>query len=633
MTSFDFMLSTIRRIYESDRNFSYDSMWKTCAIAEKIMQELRLKHIQTLSFPSDGVIDHGGWLMPLGWNPKNAVLEAVLPDGSVHRICSYDKMPCSLMLYSRSVDVTVAVVTPETNDLNGKIVLVTDHYPNMKETVSWFNRGAIGIISSYLVGSYAGKRDLKHLQDSCQWCNYLIPFWPVEGNPFGFSISPNKGHELSNFLKRDGHLVLHAKINAEVSPGSIPLVTGLLPGDTDEEILITAHLFEQGANDNASGAALALALVRALSGQKLKRGIRLMFTHEVRSLQAYLNTVKRRPHIISGIDFDMVAVSNDKQILVGDNAPVFPNYAPYLLRHLIEKNCPAYSARISEFSAMDTAFGEPRIGVPMTFLYLKGDPNYHKSSDTPEKISREILETTYSLAKKYVKFLANAQYRDAAKLARIVFDCEYPKIAETAESVHNFAVFQAVSRLNSIEKLVRNPDEKKKLGKLLSPMKEKLNRLSVVGLSRKLPGLKEREQMCSIVPEKTFYGFFSFEKYIPRRNQFLAIAPLIQGWNAPDWVNYALMWADGKRNALEIWTLLRDCGKEVEPEQLLALMYFMEEQGYVKFSKTLKYTVTIEDDKKPPSSIKRNRNGKETNATVAKKGCNVKNEVGKQNAR
>lgn len=587
MVPYHFILDSIRRIHENDRWFSSDTMKETCSAVEKIMHEIGLAQVKTHWFPSDGVIEHGGWIMPLKWKAEEATLEIVSPENRRRKICSYTENPCSLMLNSHPADITAEVVLPdEKTPVKGKFVLVTDHSVSLAEACGWLEQGAAGIISSFLAGPYAGKKGYEFLQDSCQWCNYVIPHWKINGNPVGFSLSPKQGRELAGILKKNGSLKLHAKVKTRLSPGKLPLVTGFLKGETREEILITAHLFEQGANDNASGVALALALVRALSGQKRKRGIRLMFTYEVRSLQAYLNTVKRRPSVVSGIDFDMVAVSKDKQILVGDNAPLFPNYAPYLLRHLIEKNCPSYSARITEFFAMDTALGEPRIGVPMTFLYLNGDPNYHKSSDTPEKIPKEILETTYPLAKKYVEFLADTQYRDAVKLARIIFDCEYPKIAETAESLHNFAVFQTISRLDSIKTLVKNSGEKRKLEKLLSSMKEKLNRLSVADLSRKLPGLKEREQMCSIVPEKTFYGFFSFEKYIPRKNQFPAIAPLIQGWNAPTWVNYTLMWADGKRNALEIWTLLRDCGRKVKPEQFLALMYFMEEQGYVKFSKT-----------------------------------------------
>jgi len=48
-------------------------------------------------------------------------------------------------------------------------------------------------------------------------------------------------------------------------------------------------------------------------------------------------------------------------------------------------------------------------------------------------------------------------------------------------------------------------------------------------------------------------------------------------------------------------------------------MYFMEGQGYVKFSKTraLQYITPIMDGRKSSSSIERNRNGIKTNPVVA----------------
>ncbi len=572
MSSLEYMLSCIRRIYESDHYFSYNAIWKTCSIVEELMRDLGMIQVKTYAFPSDGVTDFGGWLMPLGWDPKHAVLNVVFPGGTERKICSYAEVPCSLMLYSRSADVTAEMVFPDAEDVAGKIVLFADHQVQMQETMELVKRGAVGVACSCLKSAYLGKPGFEYLNDTCQWCNYQIPFWPTKENPFGFSLSPNQGHFLQELKRKNGKVVLHAKLEAEVKPGNIPVVSGLLPGDTEEEIVLTGHLFEQGANDNASGIAESLAIVRDLAQIKRKRGIRLLFTHEAKSLQAYANSLKIFPKMVAGLNLDMVGVSLDRVASIGDGAPSYPTFATPLIKHFLEKyGC---KAQIGQISGNDASFCEPFFGTAMLTLEFMSDPNYHKSSDTPDKIDPVFLETTFQLAKEYVAFLVNAGLPEAFTLAK--FAREYDLEQGTACRIAN-------QRLDSIKSLINDPEERKQLEAFLHLMKAdfELEKHSEEPVSERM------ELLRTIVPVKQYRGYFSFEKFWFCENSYPEISSLLAGWSAPIWVDDAMIWSDGSRNGEKILRMV-NIGRtpKISADLFYHLLVFMKQEGYITWEGT-----------------------------------------------
>lgn len=594
MIPFEFMMDAIRKIYANDRFFTYESMLKTCSVVEKIMRELGMMEVKTLQFPADGKIDHGGWIMPLAWNARSGILEAVLSEGRKERICSYEDSPCSLMLYSCSGEVTAEMVLAGSDaDMNGKIVLVADHFLSFPEVREYFNRGAVSVLAGWLPGGYAGLPGYEYLNSSCQWCNYVLPFWPEQEHHFGFSLTPGQAAYLQELLRKNGSVQLHAKVDAGLKEGTIPLVTGLFPGQTDEEIVLTGHLFEEGADDNASGCALALGIIKGLasSGKRPGRGIRLMLTHEIRSLQAYLNSHLEIPHFVAGLDLDMTGVSLDGMVNIGDSSPVFPSYAPCLLKYLIEQY--GFSAKIEGFNSMDTQFSDNEYQVPMSYMDLFSVPDYHKSSDTPGTISRKVMETNYKIAHHYVTFLANAGFEEAKKLSGIVYDFstarvgwfkEHNPCVTTGYPTPGFAARIAKQRQESILPLVES-EKREEFLTFLEPVFRKIEILCNFQDTVERPGLaaEQKAELEKLVPVKKFHGFFSFEKYMMRPDSFPDVAQLLKGWSVSPWIDYLLMWADGSRNAAEIWVMLRDCGHGTDPEVLHTLLQFLNREGYIRF--------------------------------------------------
>ena len=567
MNHLEYMLSCIHRIHESDRFFSYDAIKRTCSIVEGLMREIGLEEITTEWFPSDGITDYGGWLMPLCWNPKHAVLNIVFPDGTEQKLCSYEDVPCSLMLYSRSTDTTAEIVTPDAEDVSGKIMFFPDHQVQMKETLALMKRGVLGVVCSCLKSPWLGKPGFEYLQDACQWCNYQIPFWPVSGNPFGFSLTPNQGTFLQDLLQKNGKVTLHAKLDVEVSEGKIPVVSGLLPGATAEEIVLTGHLFEGGANDNASGVAESLAIVREFSSMPRKRGIRLMFTHECKSLQAYLNSRKTFPKMVAGLNIDMVGVSLDRMAFIGDGAPSYPTFASPLVQDLLKRH--GFSVRIGQITGHDASRCEPFFGTAILSMEFLADPNYHNSADTLNRIEPETLDATFQVVKEYTAFMVNAGLLEAKTITKLsrAYDLE----RKTDGCIAN-------RRLRSVKSLISNPAEQKELDSFLQTMQfeEKPERI-----------IEKSVSLRNIFPVKQFHGFFSFEKFwCHAEEQYPELASLFSGWNAPVWVDDAMIWADGSRTAEQIWNMV-NTGREtkITADFFRQFLMFMKKNKYITWRK------------------------------------------------
>jgi hypothetical protein len=106
-------------------------------------------------------------------------------------------------------------------------------------------------------------------------------------------------------------------LTAFLYDGAIEVVEAFLPGKTDEEILITAHLCHpySSANDNASGVAAGMEAFHALQEllqkgelEPLERGIRMIFMPEFTGTFPWLHELgeEGRKKIKAGLNLDMV---------------------------------------------------------------------------------------------------------------------------------------------------------------------------------------------------------------------------------------------------------------------------------------------------------------------------------------
>jgi hypothetical protein len=155
----------------------------------------------------------------------------------------------------------------------GRIVFTRQHGGEVVGVAA--KLGAMGVLSDFLVS-----RESAYLS---QWLPKLSPpellpdppdwkqhlqwmhlFRVHEHGLSGFAVSPAAGERLRWRLAR-GPVRVHAVVDSRFAKGTCPSVTGVIPGAGEEQVLVLSHLFEQGANDNASGCAVALEVAFCLN--------------------------------------------------------------------------------------------------------------------------------------------------------------------------------------------------------------------------------------------------------------------------------------------------------------------------------------------------------------------------------
>jgi len=112
------------------------------------------------------------------------------------------------------------------------------------------------------------KAHLHSLPDRPDWIPYRTSYYAEN---WGFCLSHRQLEKLP-----DGQY--QVDIKTELFDGEMNWGEVFLPGETDDEILISTHICHPSlANDNLSGLVVATALIHWLSEQKLRLGVRVIF--------------------------------------------------------------------------------------------------------------------------------------------------------------------------------------------------------------------------------------------------------------------------------------------------------------------------------------------------------------------
>ncbi|RKE04889.1 M28 family metallopeptidase [Marinifilum flexuosum] len=228
-------------------------------------------------------------------------------------------------------------------------------------------------------------------------------------------------------IKNDGNLKIDVELKNEYNSQSTENVIACLPGtDKKEEyIILSAHYdhvgmngqkIYYGANDNASGTAALLEIARKLkkavdAGLKLKRSIVFAaFTGEEKGLlgSKYFVENKTFPHdnIKTNLNIDMLGRKDNRHddlnfvYLLGTN-----DLNPKLktITDSINNQYPKleldYSYDTADsflYSASDQASFVKR-NIPAIFYFNGLHNDYHKTTDTPDKIDYDAIKKVSSL--------------------------------------------------------------------------------------------------------------------------------------------------------------------------------------------------------------------------------------------
>ncbi len=231
------------------------------------------------------------------------------------------------------------------------------------------------------------------------------------------------------------NLHLSLSIDIETTRATVNNVLAYLPGQTDEYVIVGAHYdhlgrgnvdslapsqigqIHPGADDNASGTAGVLELARLLAPQRgqLKRGILFMnFAGEELGLLGSADWVKEptRPlqKAVAMINMDMIGRIKDDKVYIG-GVGTGSTFKPILEQAQQEQAQKGSGFQIEYsaggYSSSDhTSFVTKKIPVLFFFSGLHAD--YHKPSDTWEKINAPSAAKLLDLIGDVAVQLANA---------------------------------------------------------------------------------------------------------------------------------------------------------------------------------------------------------------------------------
>ncbi|MFC2075707.1 M28 family peptidase [candidate division KSB1 bacterium] len=446
-------LRYITEINRTDHYFTYPMFHKTAESCRRSLDSMGLAEVEKIPFPADGKAAYGDWVVPRPWDVTEASLSIIEPVEERCILARYRDDPFCLFMYSgrtppTGIEAAVVVVdNPDTlspedrEELRGKFILTSTWGRDLYRLAA--DNGAVGILCDF-VDECPGVRSRADAQKQVRWENYFRT--PInEAGLIGFSISPQVGYRLRKLAGasagRNRPLSLRCHVKSRSYNDSIDVVTAVIPGSQvgfrrPQEILALAHLFEPGANDNASGAGLLLEVARALNHliqtgrlPRPRRHIRFLLSYEIYGPMAYLTSsgegaAPKRP---AGLNLDMVGENQDRCRGSLSLSPVpasAPSFVDSLIMRLADdllgKREPNYRYRQDPFILADNFISDPMIGIPTPFVGHQTDRFYHSNQDTVDKVDPDNLDLVGCLAATYLYCLASAGYTESLWIAQEV---------------------------------------------------------------------------------------------------------------------------------------------------------------------------------------------------------------------
>ncbi len=332
-------------------------------------------------------------------------------------------------------------------DVKGKFVLATGRAKTVHEQAV-YKYGATAVITDTITYEMKNVRESVDIPDA----HAYQAIWPTREEldkvTFGFSLSRRQGNHLRSLLKGEKPVILKAKVDSELFPGNLDVVTATIQGrlEPDEEVFLIAHLChpKPSANDNASGSGLLLEIARTIQRlvecrriERPARTIRLLWVPEMFGTVAYLYHHEDLPaKMVAGINLDMVGQDQElcRSTLKLDKTPDSnPSYLNDYVFGLLERSVKEFDQKtgfgsastfrysVNAFSGgSDHAeFNDSTFGVPCIMLLQWPDLYYHTSMDSIDKVSEQNLKRVGWMATVAALTLADATVDEAIFMANL----------------------------------------------------------------------------------------------------------------------------------------------------------------------------------------------------------------------
>jgi aminoglycoside 3-N-acetyltransferase len=319
-------------------------------------------------------------------------------------------------------------------------------------------RGGIGIVSDFVKDPFV-------TPDGVFWVNSFgeSPEWfhgADNRDLLGFCVSPRVGRRLRELLVH-GSVSVRAQVQARKVPGTVYAPTGILKGGEkpQEEIWLVAHLYEPLGGDNSPGAAIVMAVARALAElvgrqgwARPRRSIRFVMTLELYGAAALLKTLRERGRKLAAtfvVDSSASRTYRSKRPVGFHLSPaVNPLFSDRPLKRAAELcleadsevwrlvnggNVPCEHLEykfLPGYLGNDAFLGDPMAGGPSFHFWADEGPYWHNSDNTLDMVWPELLAAAVPLHAGLAYYLACLGPDDAAALAELVEEEARQYVAE-----------------------------------------------------------------------------------------------------------------------------------------------------------------------------------------------------------
>ena len=377
------------------------------------LREAGFSRVERIVHPADGRFSALDCIMPEAWDlTGRSFLEIISPDVPEYEriLADTDRDPIEAAIWSAP--------TPK-GGINGELVRFDDldpEHPDVRgKWVCWFENdvdingvryrklaeaGAAGLV-------LGNPNLLETAPDHVTWFNGQgyngwyhekeAPRLPV------FSISALRIVKLMDLLKKQ-KVFLHGEMNTRIYDGEIYTVTAVIPGESEEEYALLAHIYEPFVGDDSLGFGLACELGRMLVQRKvrLKKTLRVVFSMELYGFSAWLADPERRRKIQAAMNLDSFSYLN-RDIGFRKTPISLPGFTDWFFRDWFK------SLRNFEWSEFpgnlsdDTFTGDSSIGFPANWLHPSLKSMYHHNT------SRFFTPDWVMVREKFIHFAAGIE--------------------------------------------------------------------------------------------------------------------------------------------------------------------------------------------------------------------------------
>ncbi|MFC1582094.1 M28 family peptidase [Planctomycetota bacterium] len=593
----------LEALYSTDRLYTFPKFNETARYIESRMTDLGLA-ARLEAHPADGSTRIHDWTMPLAWEVNACRLEVVGPSDFVPALLAdRETIPQCVIFgsgFTSEEGLTAELICYETalqmkradpGIFKDRIVFTTQRANYIKRKAA--RAGALGIVSCFMP-------DPVKRHEETFWTNtwHDDPSgWAITADCsriFGISISPALGEQLTQALER-GPVTVKATVTGRFYEDEFYTPLARIEGTSPVTVLGYAHIYEQGAMDNASGGAVLLEAARAVRALQrdgrlgpLKRSLEFLHCFECYGTIAWAHDPQADEirRIKYGVYVDSVGA--DQALNAGSVFQMVRDphatltFTEILMKRLVELHIPATVRKaFVGFALGDNWVTDPLIGIPGVWLQSTSD-NWHNSADTPAAIDYELLKTQTEITMAYMLFIAQAGPEEVQWLADEIMRAAQEELEKEPDAGRkNYLIAVRKRQIHSLAPLL-NEEEAAASAPYLDQCAGKLEKNTVSAppdegtwatVRNALPDIGAA---AGLFPRMLLPGQFTFETIPAEQKEGI---PVVK-WSGPHLT--AHFWADGSRSLEEI---LRNIFYEYGhvPGDMVGYFRFLVKHGYALF--------------------------------------------------